>query len=298
MADSELTTRSASRTTEPLHPWSRRRWLTLALVWAFAALSAVPILFHWTARSPRISRTTLALEIGYTAAALICVWIYRVESRRLPKSQAGALVFLVFLLTGVANNVHAINIDYAPKSGDMSNAEWQKMLQNAVVESSPGVLPHSYRFLPNGIVRWLESHSVSFETARDLYRLLAGLLLFYSIYRYARLFTTHLGGVLALLFASLAYPVSFEWYIGQLTDPLSHLSFVLAFIFLETEDFAFLLTTQVIGSLAKETVLCLVGCYILFRRKERHYIGKAAALAIAALLAYRPRKLCSPPFFP
>ncbi len=127
---------------------------------------------------------------------------------------------------------------------------------------------------------------VRFDAARDIYRLVFGLLLFYSIYRYARLYTGYAAAILALLLVALVYPISFEHYAGQLTDPLSHLSFVLAFIFLETEDFAFLLTTLIIGSLAKETVLALSGFYVLFCRREKRYSIKAVVLCAASLATF------------
>ena len=163
---------------------------------------------------------------------------------------------------------------------------WQLDLQRLVMQLSPAVAPHSYRFLPNSIVRWMELSRVSYESARDIYRLIVGLLLYYAIYRYARLFTSYGGAILALLLIGVAYPISFEYYFGQLTDPLSHLSFVLALIFLETEDFALLLTTLLVGSLAKETVLAMAGYYVLFCRKERKYIVKAATLCISSVIIY------------
>jgi hypothetical protein len=89
-----------------------------------------------------------------------------------------------------------------------------------------------------------------------------------------------------MLFVAAIYPVSFEHYAGQLTDPLSHMSFVLAFIFLETEEFALLLTTLLIGSLAKETVLAIAGYYLLFHWKERNYLLKAAVLCVAGVAVY------------
>jgi hypothetical protein len=122
---------------------------------------------------------------------------------------------------------------------------------------------------------------LAYEQARDLYRLIFGILLFYAIYKFARLYTNYLGALIAMLMIAVIYPVSFEYYAGQLTDPLSHLSFVLAFIFLETEDFALLLTTLLIGSLAKETVLAMSGYYVLFCRKERNYLLKAITLCLA-----------------
>jgi hypothetical protein len=102
-------------------------------------------------------------------------------------------------------------------------------------------IAHAARFLPNSVVRWLQLGGWNFPQARDLYRLLFGMLLFYSIYRYARVFTGHVGAIVAVLLTAAVYPISFQNYVGQLTDPMSHLSFVLAFLFIEREDFPFLL---------------------------------------------------------
>jgi len=67
---------------------------------------------------------------------------------------------------------------------------------------------------------------------------------------------------------------------------MSHLSFVLAFIFLETDDFPSLLTVFLIGALAKESVLAMAGYYILFGRKGKHYPLRAAILLIACSAVY------------
>ncbi len=47
---------------------------------------------------------------------------------------------------------------------------------------------------------------VSFRAAADIYRLLAGLLEFYAVYRFARLFTSFNGGVLAMLLVAAVIP--------------------------------------------------------------------------------------------
>src|SRR5206468_2400779 len=155
-----------------------------------------------------------------------------------------------------------------------------------VIQRSPVSAPHSYRFLPNAIVRWMQLTGLDYGTARDLYRLIFGLLLFYAIYKYARLYTNQVGGILAMVFVAAVYPVSFERYAGQLTDPMSHLSFALAFIFLGTGDFAYLLSTLVIGSLAKETVLAMTAFFVLFSRREKGYRWKASLLSLATLAAF------------
>jgi hypothetical protein len=168
----------------------------------------------------------------------------------------------------------------------MANRDWQEGMHNAVMRLEPDALPHSYRFLPNSIVRWMQLAGLDFDSARNLYRLLTGLVLFYAVYKYARLFCSFNAALIALLLSAAIFPVSFEYYAGQLTDPLSHLSFMLALIFLETEEFALLVTTLVIGSLAKETVLALAGYYVLFCRKEKNYPLKALTLCLATVGAY------------
>jgi hypothetical protein len=47
-----------------------------------------------------------------------------------------------------------------------------------------------------------------------------------------------------------------------------------------------LLTTLVIGSLAKETVLAMAGYYILFCRRDKQYPLKAVLLVISSMIVY------------
>ena len=260
-------------------------WILLG-VWALAIVALIPALLRWTA-VPK-SDGKLLQYLGYIVAAAICAGIYRRESRRLTRAQAFVLTSLAFLLTCIVNSVHNVFVDhgvpYLPRF--VSNVLWQGLVNDMVIQLSPAALPHSYRFLPNSIVRWMQLGGLAYEPARDLYRLVFGIVLFYAIYKFARLYTNYLGAIIAMLFVAVLYPVSFEYYAGQLTDPLSHLSFVLAFIFLETEDFAFLLTTLIVGSLAKETVLAMAGYYVLFRRNERGYWLKAITLCVASVAMF------------
>ncbi|MDQ2711366.1 MAG: hypothetical protein M3Y24_03865 [Acidobacteriota bacterium] len=266
---------------------SKRKLFLLILTWILAAVAILPAIFQWQPTPPATGhRAHLQFDFAYLIALLITAWMYRVERRRLTAPQAFGLVFLVFALTSVTNSVHRFYVDHASLYPPGSNLHWQIDLQKNVIDLLPAVAPHSYRFLPNALVRWMEISGFSFDAARDVYRLLVGLLLFYAIYRYARLFTDYLGAVIALVLVATVYPISFEYYMGQLTDPLSHLSFVLAFIFLETNEFAFLLTTLILGSLAKETVLAMAGSYILFCRRDREYLVKAAALCVGVIGAF------------
>jgi hypothetical protein len=263
-----------------------RSWILVA-AWSGALLAILPVVCRWQPPPPRPLATHLALDVAYALAALLCYSFYRKELPQLGRPRAAALVFLVFLLSSVANQIHSFNVDHATNyAPPIANETWQEQLQQRVIQLSPGATPHSYRFLPNGLVLWMQSGGVRFDAARDIYRLLSGLLLFYAIYRYARLYTTRLGSILAMLLVSAVYPISFEWYIGQLTDPLSHLSFILAFIFLETETFPLLLTTLLIGSLAKETILAIFGFYVLFCRRQTNYVLRAIVLCSASLAIY------------
>ena len=260
----------------------------LILVWMAAAVAVLPAIFRWQPPAPATGfALQLRLGAGYFLALALCYSLYRREARRLSRSQAFSVAFLAGLLTTILNYLHHLMVNYGPDYfAETSNADWQAQLQRDIMRFLPNVAPHAARFLPNAIVRWLELGGMDFEAARDLYRLIFVLLLFYAIYRYARLYTTHQGALAAMLLVAVVYPVTFHYYAGQLTDPLSHLSFVLAFLFLEKEDFPFLFATILIGSLAKETVLALTGYYILFCRKDRRYPLKAGALAAGSSAAY------------
>jgi hypothetical protein len=152
-----------------------------------------------------------------------------------------------------------------------------------VIDLRPEVLPHSYRFLPNSLVRLFEQVTGDFFLARDSYRNLFGVLLFYALYRFGRLFLLHGGALFSLALWTVVFPVSFRYYLGQLTDPISHLSFILAFIFIETEQFVYLLLTLTIGCLAKETVLAMIGYYALLHWREKSHLLKLIILVIASL---------------
>ena len=98
---------------------------------------------------------------------------------------------------------------------------------------SPEYLPHSFRFLPNSY-RAMDAALAGdqFTDARDLYRLIFGLLVYYAIYRYARLFTNYANALFSMFIVATIYPVSFRALCRAVDDdPMSHLSFLLAFIF-------------------------------------------------------------------
>ncbi|MFL6414197.1 MAG: hypothetical protein ACJ74Y_00785, partial [Bryobacteraceae bacterium] len=268
------------------HAW--KNVTALIAIWALAVLIILPAVFHWPATTPHYGLDRY-FRIGalYALVAAMAYLMYRVECRSLAKSQAFGLIFLIFLLTSVVNHFHSSLVDHGPSYfGFVSNVQWQIDMHNAVIKLSPAAVPHSYRFLPNAFVRWLQIWHLDFEFSRDFYRLMFGVLLFYAIYRYARLYTGFSGAVVALALSAVIYPISFENYAGQLTDPMAHVAFVLALIFLQTEDFGLFLSTLLIGSLAKETVLAMAGYYLLFHRRDAKYGARAVALAVLCPLTY------------
>jgi hypothetical protein len=279
-----------ARRSGAMAPWTaadRKKFAMIAAVWIGAVVAILPVVFGWPAPKPDAGVLHgMLIAAGFAMAGGICYAIYRVELPRLGDRRTLALVFLVVLLNGLINNIHNYNVDTTNTYVPRGNQLWQKDIHDLVIQLSTIVIPHSYRFLPNGLVRWMEVAGLDFFWARDLYRMLVGLLLFYAIYRFARLFCNFNGAVIAMLLCAAIFPVSFEYYAGQLTDPLAHLSFVIALIFLETQEFAWLLTTLVIGSLAKETVLALAGYYIVFRRGERNYSVKAVTLAVSSAAVF------------
>ncbi len=251
-------------------------------------MAILPAVFHWPAHVPASGfGRSLRGALANLVAALICYAIYRVERRRMDIRRALTLVFLIFLLATTVNFLHKVIVDYGVDHfRTSSNLSWQIRMQNAAIDLNRDALPHSYRFLPNAVVRWMEMGGYNFESARNFYRLFFGLLIFYALYRYARLYTDYLGAIIAMLFTAMIFPVSFVHYAGQLTDPLSHLSFLLCFIFLQIDDFGYFLCAMLIGSLAKETVLAMAGYYVLFRRGDRNYGVRSIAACVSAGIVY------------
>ena len=70
-------------------------------------------------------------------------------------------------------------------------------------------------------------------------------------------------------------------YAGQLVDPMSHLSFVLSFILLESGLFVYFLLCVAVGIVAKESVVAMLGYYLLFHRhRETHFWKKFAVASL------------------
>ena len=106
--------------------------------------------------------------------------------------------------------------------------------------------------------------------------------LLFSIYYYARIYHSHKKALLTVLLYASVFPISIRYYAGQLTDPLSHLSFVLSFIFLELNLFFYFATALFVGILAKESIVVMAVYFLIFRRKEKYWLPKTLFLFIVS----------------
>lgn len=218
------------------------------------------------------------------AAAALLMW------RRLPeiadRRARLRMLLLCGLLAALLTEVHRTSVDHGVYFGQrVDNTTLQRVLQEGVLERSPDLIPHSYRPLPNAFTRWLEFLGGDYPFARWIYRVTFGFLLLAWIYRFARLHVGHRPAVAAALLCCAVHPITIRFYAGQLNDPMSHLSFVLAFFALGTGAFPLFVLSLAIGALAKESVVALVAYYALFHRGEPAYGRRLAVASAASLVA-------------
>jgi hypothetical protein len=266
------------------HP-PRTNWVVVGLVLVATVIALIPVLLHL----PSPAAKGAGITFVYLPALLAAVACYQFDRTFSKKEKAEAL-FICIAFAFLSNYLHSWLVDLGPGL-PASTLGWQTSIQQSVIDLRPEVLPHSYRFLPNSVVRLFEQVTGDFSLARDCYRNLFGVLLFYALYRFARLFLLHGGALFSLALWTVVSAVSFRYYLGQLTDPISHLSFILAFIFIETEQFVYLVLTLTIGCLAKETVLAMIGYYAFFRWREKSYLLKLIILVVTSLAVYLAARL-------
>lgn len=258
----------------------------VALVLAAATIATLPIALRLPAPPPSAgSLHVLRLVATYLlppAVALLC--FFRQTGLELTE-RVPLFALLVFLTRGM-NELHLLFVDTGSGVFAYSNAVWQQQLHSDILTLSPQALPHSYRFLANSLIRLLEQLTGRYDDARWLYREIFVFLLLLASYHFARLYLRHRAAMLSLVLIALVYPFTILRYAGQPIDPLSHLSFVLAYICIARRQFVYLVLTLFVGSLAKETVLVMAGFYALFRRGERGWLVKSATLTALAVGAY------------
>lgn len=161
-----------------------------------------------------------------------------------------------------------------------NNTSWQVWVQNGVLSLNRDFIPHSYRFLPNCIVALFQWLCGSFEFSRTAYRLLFNALLWVMIFRYARTYLTAVSAFAVQLVILLLYPLTILQYAGQLTDPASHLSFVVCLYCLAAKFEPGFGPGLILGIFAKESVIVMGLCRLFYGRSRR----RAAEAALVYLL--------------
>lgn len=238
---------------------------------------AFPVFFMSEITEPYYLYFKILLLLIPFAAVIFC---YKIEFT-FPLKNKFVLFMLLVLVSCLLIYIHYIYVDITDLYYEgFTNRDYQINSQKFVMLLHPKISPHSFRFLPNSIVRAFEFLTGDFVYAQLIYRHTFMFLLVYSIYYYARIYCSHEKALLSILFFTIVYPISIRYYAGQLTDPLSHLSFALSFIFLEMNLFVFFALAIFTGILAKESILVMIVYYLLVRRKDKDYLAKSLLLVL------------------
>jgi hypothetical protein len=269
-------------------------WRVIGAVLGLFLVAVTPIIFNKFFDTSRMGNPDIwkVLLIAVPVAAVTFCY------RKLPCSSNRdriAIILLISFIASILVDIHFVYIDNYDKYAshyfaNFSNPEWQIRLHQSILNLDPGALPHSYRFLPDSIVSLFEFLSDDFSYSRFLYRWSSMFVLIFAIYYYSFVVCNRCVAMLTILFYGLIYQISIRYYAGQLTDPLSHLSFVLSFIFIELDMFIYFVFAIVIGVLAKESVAIMAVYYLIFQRRDLNYALRAflvTVLAFGTVIAVR-----------
>jgi hypothetical protein len=151
--------------------------------------------------------------------------------------------------------------------------------------------PHNYRPLPYYFVRLVERLTDNWDFACLSYRWFFTAWFLWAAHRLARHYLDGRRALLTLIPLVMLYPLSILRYWGQLTDPLSHLLFVLAFLYVLENRPVALAGALTLGVLAKETAVIVVPGYLACygRRGWLEWLvaGALGAVCAMAFLAAR-----------
>lgn len=262
----------------------RTAWIASALVLATSPLFFPSAFAGVAARIPP--------PLGALAWTLIALtpWLC---ARGLPnssRSERWAVGLFALILGLYTAEIHRVLVDQTALFPDRTNAEWQLELHTLVLARDPGVIPHAYRFLPDTVAGVLRAGVGDFGQATVLYRIVFQTLIIFALYAWARLYLSRQWALMPPLMYAVVYPMTNVGYAGQLTDPMSHLSFLLAFIFIERGEFQLLAWTIAVGVLAKESVAAMAFAYPFLAAadpKRWRHSAILIALPLVVLIAVR-----------
>jgi hypothetical protein len=240
-------------------------------------LEARPIDWISTPAVP-LARTLVAVVIVATLA--LRAWVDRARE---PGIVLQTLGFVLLAGAMTAWHVHRV---------DRPNEAWQRQLYLDILdhtgdEAGPLRVPHQFRPLPYGFVRSLERLTGDWCFACVAYRWFFTFWFLWAAYRFASIYVPRRTALITLVPLVVLYPLSIEYYWGQLTDPLSHTLFALALIYLVRDEAWLLAAALFLGVLAKETVVLVTLSYLACHwRGGWRAVARTAALGMACVAAY------------
>lgn len=229
----------------------------------------------------------LMTGLGVAGVLLLMTLALGVRARLDRPGEPNASRNIVFfaVLAAVLMLLHWIEVDQHPVP-----MQWQRELYVGLFNHTFEA-PHNYRPLPYGFARLVERLTHSWLFAVLSYRWFFTFWFLWASYRLARMFLDPVRALWSLAPLALSYPLSILHYWGQLTDPLSHTLFVLAFIYLLEDRPVALAVALSLGVLAKETAVIVVPAYLAcyWRRGWRTWFVTAGigSACVAAFLAAR-----------
>jgi hypothetical protein len=279
-------------------------------VWGLSLLALVSLgPFMLESRPARLLRpysspsaawgTKLLVAGAMLASVALCVRADRRTGRR-----AARLCAMMLIVSGLMAAWHLATIDVAVDPDPFeSNAlrprqVWQQGIYMATLnhrrqspaepsEETDSAVPHCFRPLPYGFVRFVELLTHDWYFACFSYRWYFTFWFLWAYYRFVLLFHGSQRALVAVLVGIVLYPLSIQYYKGQLTDPMSHALFVLALIYLVQDRWLVFMATLALGVMAKETVVVLVPAYwACYRTRGGDAIFRTVMLAAACLAAF------------
>jgi hypothetical protein len=270
--------------TEQAHPSPSRPGLAIAGLSLIAIIGLVPlVLSHragqltWVAHYHEGWQEWLAKAIVLSimaASLLVRVWADQLIDHR-----AGRTMALLAIVAAAMTSYHWITVDTAVKRAPYPRSQsgyvearlsdWQRALYLDVLNGrKEQAIPHVFRPLPYGFVRSLELITGDWWFSCLAYRWFFTTWFLWASFDLVRLLASPHAARLAVAVLFLLYPLSVRYYGGQLTDPLSHVLFVLALSYLVENRLLLLAGTLILGILTKETAVIIVPAYLAYHWRE------------------------------
>jgi hypothetical protein len=265
---------------------------TLALL-AVGIISVIPLLVEPFPREQASSWATRLLE--YLSKGTIVLVLGSAITIQANIKGSHKLTLGLVTLAALMATVHYVFVDREPGA-----AAWQAELYHDILNHTRSPddgqyrAPHQFRPLPYGFVRSLELVTGDRSFATFVYRWFFCYWFLWAAYYFARYYHTPLRAGLTLVPLLLLYPFSIAYYLGQLTDPMSHALFAISLLCLVQGRLPLLALSLALGIMAKETVVIVVPAYFFYAYWKRlpfwptvlQTVG-LGAVCIAAFLAMR-----------